>query len=780
MGAIPPPPAGFKPVEDIPPPPAGFKPVQAPSQDPRQQDVELLRSQGWTPERIQMAMSSPGYEPGQLTKVRDRPDGFGSGIVAGFNRGAHALAGAADRLGALLSFGQGAQENRYNAALEEAQAAAEKARINQRSGRQQGDEGSWYNNPAEKVAEMIPAAAAATALPFGALGGALGKMAPAGTRVSAKIARWGIGKAIPASLEGGTVAALGTPGTAEERLKAGAVTAATMPAWMAGMEGILASSGLAKAGAKKLLGGATTPQAQAAAQEVRALGERYGVRTTVGDITGNPGTRKAEVLLESVPGVGMGSFRKAQDQEAHQAAEGILGKLGQVMKGTSYESLPAIERAAANGDKQAGLLLQEIDAAGDDWNRILQTSGKSKLFGEKLKANDLYGEAEKLSPKKPVQASQAIRVLKQAQDHLEQLPEAAQDSKLLGFVRRLRTDLESTVPQPQGQPKLSRVFDAATGEFRDVATPAAQEGPVFDATYTGMSRLRSYLRGLRDDANRGTGELTGTDAGRLIGQVKSALEGDMETFANKEGGAFSSARKDADLFYRTHVVPFKDNALVKAFQSQEPDQVYSRFIQFGKEDRAANFYKALDPKGQAAIRFGMVQEAMDKALNQGAAGEEATFSPARFAGYMRKFQDASGVLFKGQDKWEIDGFTRLMDHIRRAGQFAENPPTGNRLATSLPAIGAATQLAAAVPLSFSNPAAAAATVGTVGLEWLSAKGLQQLFTTPTGKKFLLEAATAKPGTPAMDLLLKRYTPMLLASSTGKAASFPDAPQAPQP
>ena len=149
----------------------------------------------------------------------------------------------------------------------------------------------------------------------------------------------------------------------------------------------------------------------------------------------------------------------------------------------------------------------------------------------------------------------------------------------------------------------------------------------------------------------------------------------MHAFATQSNvPQLTKAATDADTFYKTRVVKYREGTLAKAIEKDLPDEIYNQFVRRGK-DRAQYFYNGLDPKGQAAVRYGMVQEAYEKAMS---GPDPEIFSPRRFVSKMREIQDAHGVFFKGTPQWEIDGFTTLMQHAPRAGQYMENPPTGWR------------------------------------------------------------------------------------------------------
>ena len=107
-------------------------------------------------------------------------------------------------------------------------------------------------------------------------------------------------------------------------------------------------------------------------------------------------------------------------------------------------------------------------------------------------------------------------------------------------------------------------------------------------------------------------------------------------------------------------------------------------------------------------------------------------------------------VFRGADKAQMDGFVKLMRHVERAGQYMENPPTGNRLVGVL--MGGAAVM---------EPTAMATTGGIAGT-------LKLLFTTEAGKRILLAARDVPPNSPQMANLLMQA--QKLATTGGANAS----------
>ena len=279
-----------------------------------------------------------------------------------------------------------------------------------------------------------------------------------------------------------------------------------------------------------------------------------------------------------------------------------------------------------------------------------------------------------------------------------------------------------------------------------------------DSTYIGTQQLSAFLRQFQDNPRLNFSDLLllrGRLGNRIddlmagenrqaafpLQEMKRALDDDLERFASGSGGELKRRWNVAQTFYKNKVIPQRATDIKKAAKSDTPDEVYSKFIKANLQgDRAQKLFLALDEPGRQSVRYGMIDQAYQKALRDQAGGE--VFSPALFAQNLEKVQGSVGVFFRGSDAKQIDGLTKLMRHVQRAGQINENPPTGNRLVLLLTGAGAAV-----------NPGAAASMVGTTAL-------LRGLFTTTLGKRFLLASSRLEPQSTAMQKLIDRFSQKL--------------------
>lgn len=105
-----------------------------------------------------------------------------------------------------------------------------------------------------------------------------------------------------------------------------------------------------------------------------------------------------------------------------------------------------------------------------------------------------------------------------------------------------------------------------------------------------------------------------------------------------------------------------------------------RFIKRGKSDRAARFSGALDLNGEDAVRLGVVDRAYQAALRN--RSDCIVFSPARFASGIEKLDGPARQVITRAQYLRLRGFANLTQHVKRAGEYEENPPTDKRLLLS--------------------------------------------------------------------------------------------------
>ena len=352
------------------------------------------------------------------------------------------------------------------------------------------------------------------------------------------------------------------------------------------------------------------------------------------------------------------------------------------------------------GEKKAA---EAIKKFGEKTNGKIQDVGEDIKFsltakGQKLKrtSDKLYDRVEKLSGSAATTPSKTIT---QTDKVIKDLTESDVPSEgAETFFKKLKTNLE-------------------TG----------------DKTFTSLRKTRSSL-GKEAEKYK----INDPNRARLLRSLQSSIEKDMDDLIAKseQGNQLQSAYKRANKFYREKVIPAREVSK-KAARQTETDQLYSQFIKAGKGDKAKNFYDALDESGRAAVRTGMVREAIEKATSE----FKDKVSPAKFAGYLERMKDARKVFFTGEAGKEIDGFTKLMRHAERFGAKETGVPTGVRVVQ-------AAGLGGAGALGFFNPAVLAKVAVGASIPKL-------LLTSKAGRNFLLASSKLEPGSPKMQKLVER-------------------------
>lgn len=349
-----------------------------------------------------------------------------------------------------------------------------------------------------------------------------------------------------------------------------------------------------------------------------------------------------------------------------------------------------------------------VPAAGDDVPELVQKGLQTKLGQFRKAANNLYGRAAAaLDPQGQVPTSQFDTILAREIASQKRFGTAA-NQPLIATLEKLRQ-------APRGDFSFTR-------ELREQLS----------------NEISTYYSGGAAIGDKGVGALQA---------AKTALEADMAAFAKQSGGGGYAAWKAADGFYKANVVPFKVAGFRDLAKSPEPEKAWRYLVsQNTLQSRADRLYNSLDDGGRAAVRYGLAKDAMDAGRNP-----NGSFSPAKFAKYLEDHDNAVATFFKGTDRKEVEGLRNLMRHIERAGQFAENPPTGQRLIPYLALGGAAV-----------SPEATAAAVG-------SGVTVRALFQTKTGRDLLLAMSKTKPGTPQAAAVASRINRLLGASAGGIAA-----------
>ena len=446
------------------------------------------------------------------------------------------------------------------------------------------------------------------------------------------------------------------------------------------------------------------------AQEIDDLGKQFNVKTSVGDVTANPHIRRAETQLDKTPIIGTSGFRGAQQVDANQAATKIVDALKDKLDDIDYKSIPKIQAAANAGDKNAIRILGVVNSAGDDTGRVLQAAAEIKNWRGQRVASQMYDRVQNLAGDGAIAPNKTVQAIDDIIANDSKVTPNAELQKELLDIRKNLVDLN------------------IKKDFKEMRAVQSRLGEVVDEWGRQGKSTSAFTK------------------------VRTAIDDDLLDFAQNSGNnKLFGELKRANALY-AQLQNGKDKAFTNITRSIEPDQIFNQFMKAGKGDKAANFYKNLDPKGQAALRYQMAQNALDKAWDP----TKEIFSPAKFAQEFERMSGPYSNIFRGADKAQMDGFVKLMRHVEQAGRLAENPTNGSQLflPSALLATGAG---AIAAPVSTS--------VGVAGVFTTS-----KLFTTEAGKRILLAAKDVPPNSPQMANLLMQAQKL---ATTGGANAAKD-------
>lgn len=435
-------------------------------------------------------------------------------------------------------------------------------------------------------------------------------------------------------------------------------------------------------------------------QERAALSKQYDVPLTVGETRGSVGQKILETQLERIPVVGIRGFRKQQGEQLKKAAERLVSNL---------------------------------DTGVEDAGKAIQVS----LLGKLQKGKDLSKQAydrveialsqpdvvDSISPQATRQA--AIDLLKEYPDIFDRLPAGNVKSKLAVIVG-------DTAPQTVE----TGILDA-TGK---VVTRT--EEPLL--TFKDARFLREQLNNYISRARRSAGAV-GDKEIRRLSILKSSIDDDIKTWAdNSPNAEVRKAFETANKVYQREVAPFKEFIVKKATGDEfDTDLMVKTFIKNDRPQLARKLMGLLDDDGKAAVKQAILKDAFELGTET---NPDVPFSPAKFAGKMERYGQTLKSIFAPEELQQINGFVKVARLAERAGQFAENPPTGLRAGD----VGITTGIGYGIA---TNPMA---TIGTAA----ATKFLSFMLTSNTGRKLLTRAGKIPEKSGAMKGLVRQFSEQL--------------------
>lgn len=250
-------------------------------------------------------------------------------------------------------------------------------------------------------------------------------------------------------------------------------------------------------------------------------------------------------------------------------------------------------------------------------------------------------------------------------------------------------------------------------------------GEVLPLTDLDFGQMRSLRSDLGDDIRKfeAAGDLK---SAKPLRQLKAGVERDMEGLAESTSSVAMEAEKAAGKAHAKYKETYSPKAgkpatkaIVRAIETDDPDEIFKLLITKKGATRVKTALKAMDSKGRDAVKSKIMNQAKDEATNA-----DGVFSPAKVVKSLESNIEGIRNAFPKAEAESIEGMIEIMKVAKRAGQYAENPPTGMR--TLIPTIaGAAGGLQEVIGLM----------TGAKAFTWFT--------TTPAGRKWLQRAGRTK-------------------------------------
>lgn len=363
---------------------------------------------------------------------------------------------------------------------------------------------------------------------------------------------------------------------------------------------------------------------------------------SLGDITQNPTIMSLENAAQHIPFTGRKAFMEQQ-----------AGRLGEVVKGAPEK----IAGGVPSGTKE-------------DLGGTLVRSVKEKYAINKSTARDLYDAV-------------SARVQAVGAPPVPTTELASETQKLLS---KYPTAFAKLTEDPATVRALEEIASGVSPQASKILGPSGK--PIMKAPQLGFDELRALDSDLGALIRQGRtlsarGEYNNKTFQQLA-NIQKALRKDIDNWSSAVGDPqISKGVKNANKFYRENVLPFRENPTTrKIIQDQDVNQdtIADQMFKLDSPWLSEQSTGFLTPEGIQAGRYHLLKQAEQKAMNDSL---ESGFSPSQF---LRKSQlgESGDKLFSSHEMGQLGDLQELIRSSRRAGSYASDPSTGNRLLSLAP------------------------------------------------------------------------------------------------
>lgn len=234
-------------------------------------------------------------------------------------------------------------------------------------------------------------------------------------------------------------------------------------------------------------------------------------------------------------------------------------------------------------------------------------------------------------------------------------------------------------------------------QFKETLSSAPQ-------TYSTLKENRGALREVVNSYdNQGRSQLP-SRAKALMNRVYAAIGNDMDEAANAALNPRDRARlKAADAIYRSEAEKLTKTRLKSVMDKGDlTPEVAENLLFSTKRSEVKSLYDSLDTSGRDAARATVIQRALTKA------GGLDNPSPEKFISELRRMESQTGILFKGEERKQLEGLKQVLAATKRAGESGVQTATGQQVYAPVAAAAAGSLIG-----DFGATLAAGASVGAL-------------------------------------------------------------------
>ena len=375
-------------------------------------------------------------------------------------------------------------------------------------------------------------------------------------------------------------------------------------------------------------------------------------------------------------------------QMAEQAGVGVPGQL---LAGLGGGMLGSFIGGAQTLAKNAPRGLREAEQAGISPLTSQAFPPETPLENALAKARELtfFGTGSLLG-KQEKQRNAAVQTLVEdfganlpRTDYLPELTKQLTDRRrnIVNKFSAMKMDVINKLSGTGKQPNVDRTVQAVEDEIKRLRqiSDVGYDKAIAELESFGMDVMGKDLKNL--EARR---KLLGLqfkapelatvseEGDKSVRKIYDVLREDMGDFIKTEGGRTDFIRwKVGNKNLSDMADELRDGTLKKVLNKGDVTPEKVRELLFSQNKSSIQrLYDNLDSTGRATARTAVIRKAIDDA------GGLEKFTANGFLNKINKLQDETGIMFKGDEKRQLEGLTRALEFTKRAGEFAANPPTG--------------------------------------------------------------------------------------------------------